>query len=378
VVFKHSGPAFASLTPAARKLYAPYPYSVNSTPWKGFKGKKGPWKIGFINFPVDNPWQVKLLAQLKAEFAKAKAKGLVEGSLQTYIQPSFATATPEQQSSAIAQMVRAGVDGILIHPLNAVAETPAIDAAGKAGVPVVLTSDVAPTSKYAINVFAQNNSPTYAGTLANMVKNGLIGEGKTVNVLMVRGIPGVTVEEAFYDAAVADLKACPGVKVVGTVWGRWNAATAKTEILKFLASHPDKVDLVFQSSVGGGVIAAFESAGRPIPVMNFGGASGGDLSWWAANKDTTAMKNAVGGQFGGFQVAYTTFRILLRVLAGDQIKARDIHIPASITTNANIDRFATKGKPLTWVGDIRGPLDGWGSDKLLDNYFTTTGKLPKF
>src|SRR5262249_16125657 len=152
----------------------------------------------------------------------------------------------------------------------------------------VLTSDVAPNSKYAINVFAQNNSPTYAGTLAQMKKHGLIGPGKTVNVLMVRGIPGVTVEQAFYDAAVADLKACPGIKVVGTVWGKWNAATAKSEIVKFLASHPEKIDLVFQSAVGGGVIQAFQEAGRPVPVMNFGGSSGGDLSWWLANKNTPA------------------------------------------------------------------------------------------
>src|SRR6266536_5189484 len=75
------------LSPQIRSWYGPYPYVVKGTPWATFKGKKGPWKIGFINFPVDNPWQVNLLSELKAEFAKAKAKGLVTGSLQTYIQP---------------------------------------------------------------------------------------------------------------------------------------------------------------------------------------------------------------------------------------------------------------------------------------------------
>jgi len=376
VIWKKQDPdgVLKTLPAAAQKRYGAYPYEVQGTPWTSFKKKPGPWKIGYISFPTDNPWKVSMLAQLKKEFAAAKAKGLVTGKLQTYIQPSWATATPEQQVSAIQQMVRDGVDGILIHPLNGIAETQAFDAAGRAGVPIVLTSDVAPNSKYAVNVFAQNNSPTYAGVLDRMQKNGLLGPGKTINVLQVRGIPGVTVEQAFYDASMADLKACgSSVNVVGTVWGKWNAATAKAEILKFLASHPQKIDLVFQSAVGGGVIQAFQQAGRPVPVMNFGGSSGGDLSWWLANKNTTAMKNAVGGQFGGFQVGHTTFGILLRILDGKGLKIRDLHLPASIVTSENIAKFATPGKPVTWIGDIRGPVDGWASDKMMNDYFVRPG-----
>jgi ribose transport system substrate-binding protein len=375
VVWKKQDPdkVLKTLPARAQARYGAYPYEVRATPWANFKKKPGPWKIGYISFPTDNPWKVSMLAQLKKEFAAAKKKGLVEGSLQTYIQPSWATATPEQQVTAIQQMVRNGVDGILIHPLNSIAETKAFDAAGKAGVPIVLTSDVAPNSKYAVNVFAQNNSPTYAGVLSKMKANGLIGNGKTVNLLQIRGIPGVTVEQAFYDASMADIKACPGVNVIGTVWGKWNAATAKAEILKFIASHPQKIDVVFQSAVGGGVIEAFEQAGRDVPIMNFGGSSGGDLAWWAENKNTVAMRNAVGGQFGGFQVGHTTFGILLRILDGKGLKIRDLHLPASIVTNANIDKFATPGKDVTWIGDIRGPVDGWANDKMINDYFKKPG-----
>jgi ribose transport system substrate-binding protein len=373
VVFKKQDPdgVLAKLSPAVRALYNVYPYEVRATPWATFKGKKGPWKIGYVSFPTDNPWKISMFSQLKKEFAAAKAKGLVEGSLQTYIQPSWATATPEQQSSAIQQMVRNGVDAILVHPLNAIAETPAFDAAGKAGVPIILTSDVAPNSKYAVNVFWQNNSPAYAGTLAKMKAAGSFKPGTTTNVLEVRGIAGVTVEEAFYNASVADLKACPGTKIVGTVWGKWNPATAKAEVLKFLASHPEKIDLVFQSSVGAGVIAAFQEAGRPIPAMSFGGSSGGDLAWLADHKSD--YKLWAGGQFGGFQVANTTLKIAMRILAGKGLKSRDIHFPVPLATTANIDQYATPGKPLTWIGDIRGNPNKFATNQVLNPYFTKPG-----
>lgn len=373
VTWKHSGSAWKSLSSSAQSLYQAYPYAVDATPWAHFKKKKGPWKIGYINFPINNPWQVTLTSGLQQQFAAAKKKGLVSGSLQTYIQPSTSTATPEQQDAAIMQMVHEGVDGILLHPLNAIAEAPTIDAAGRAGVPVVLTSDVAPNSKYAINVFSQNNSPSYAGTLDNMVKHGLIGKGKTTNVLMVRGIAGVTVEQAFYTAAMDDLKPCKGVNVVGTVWGQWNAATAKTQILTFLASHPQPVNLVFQSSVASGVIEAFQQDGRQVPVMNLGGSAGGDLTWWSQNKNTTFGQNAVGGIFGGFQVAYTTFRVLLRVLNGDGLKVNSISLPPVIATAKNISTYAYPGKPLTWIGDIRGPADGWANNTKLNLFFSKPG-----
>ena len=222
VTFKVKDPdgVLKTLPAAARKQYATWPYEVLSTPWKAFKGLKKPWKIGFISYPIGIPWQATLLSGLKKEFAKAKAKGLVTGSLVTNIQPSLATATPEQQIAAIQQMVRDGVNGILVSPLLTTPLGPAIDAAGKANVPVVVLSNVIPNSKYVVNVWGNNNSPASAG-VAGLVKKG--------NVLIVRGIAGNTVEQAFQDAAVANIKACPGLKIVGTVWGKWANGSAKTE-----------------------------------------------------------------------------------------------------------------------------------------------------
>ena len=52
------------------------------SPWAHSKPVKGPWKIGYIAFAATNPYNLHVIAGLKSQFAAAKAKGLVTGSLE--------------------------------------------------------------------------------------------------------------------------------------------------------------------------------------------------------------------------------------------------------------------------------------------------------
>jgi ribose transport system substrate-binding protein len=348
--------------------YGSWPYTVSSTPWSSFKGVKPPWKIGLIMFPIGSPWQAHLVSEVQREFAAAKAQGLVTGSLITYIQPSQATATPEQQIAAVEQMVRQGVNGILILPLAGTPLGPSVTAAGKAHVPVVVLDNVIPNSPYAINVWSQNNSPAAAG-VAGLVKSG--------NVLVVRGIAGNTVEQAFQTAAIHDIAACPGLKVVGTVWGKWTNASAKSAVLQYLTSHPgQKIDAVIQNGIMmAGIVDAFQSAGKPVPPISDGGCQGADLSWWLAHASTYST---VGVCFNGYQTAYTELRLLFRVLGGKGLKVNDVAIIPPIVTNKNLAVYATPGQPLSSTGENKGPLDAYCSNSCLDAYFTQPGTPGSF
>jgi len=365
VVYKAKDPdgVFKTLPKNIQARYGPYPYEIRKTPWEAFEGKPKPWKIGLITFPVGSPWLKNLITQVGTEFNKAKAKGLVEGTLQKYIQASYATATPEQQIAAIQQMVRDGVDGILLLPLAGPPLAPAIDEAGKAGVPVVILDNVIADAEYSVNVWSQNNSPAAAG-VAGLVKKG--------NILIVRGIAGNPVEQAFHDAAIADIKACPGLKIAGTIYGKWTNASATAETVKWLAANPDvKVDGVIQHGIMmAGIIQAFLQSGRPVPPISGGGCQGGELSWWLKNK---ATYRSVATCFNGYQTAWSEFRLLLRILDGRGLKVRDIHVPVPIVTNENVHVYATPGKPLSWPGEPRGPIDGWASNKFWDGYFKKPG-----
>jgi ribose transport system substrate-binding protein len=352
----------ASVPATVRTRYTTWVYPIGPSPWQHFAGVKPPWKIGLIMFPIGSPWQADLVSEVKREVNQAKAMGLVS-SLVTYIQPSQATATPEQQIAAIEQMVRSGVNGILILPLAGTPLGPAITAAGQAHVPVVVLDNVIPNSSYAINVWSQNNSPAAAG-VAGLVKQG--------NVLVVRGIAGNTVEQAFQTAAVHDIAACPGLKVVGTVWGKWTNASAKAAVLQFLTSHPGMpINAVVQNGIMmAGIVDAFQSAGKPVPAISDGGCQGADLSWWLAH---ASSYKTVGVCFNGYQTAYTELRLLFRVLAGKGPLLNDIAITAPVVTNANLAQYATPNQPLTSTGEPRGPLDAYCSESCLDAYFMHPG-----
>jgi ribose transport system substrate-binding protein len=359
----------AKLPAAVQARYANWAGQVTATPWTTYKGTKGPWKIGFITFPLTSPYNVDLVNEMKREFALAKKAGLVTGSLQLYVQPNISTATPEQQIAAIQQMVRDGVNGIMILPLAGQPLAPAIDAAGKAGVPVVVVDNDISNSKYVVNIFDDKQTP------ANAIEAGRIKKG---NVLIVRGLAGNSVEQPIENGTEAVVKSCPGLSTVGTIFGSWSAPAAKVAVTSWLAAHPGvKVNLVLQNgAMMAGIIGAFESAGQTVPPIADGGCQGGDLSWWLQHKSNYST---VGTCNSGFQTAYTAIQVLFRVLGGRGLKLRDIAVTAPVVTNANLAKYATPGKSLTWAGEPRGPLDArCGTVSCMNGYFNKPGTPGNF
>ena len=364
---------FKALPTSVKNRYNNWPFPVLNSPWTDHKKTKGPWKIGLISTPTGTPIDEDVIKEVQSEFAAYKKEGLVTGKLQLYVQPSLSTATAEQQIAAIQQMVRSGVNGILLKDFNAAAETPAVDAAGKAGVPVVIIDDVFPNSKYAINVFAERHSAPYAGVLKLLHGNG--------NVIYVRGIIGQTVELENYQLGLAAIKRCPGIHLVGTTPGDWSNAGAKSGLLSWFATHPTtKVDGVLNNDAEvAGIIEAFQQAGRKVPVLGHGGGEGGDLSWWAANVHnhsccvTKSGAEGVGEAASGFMEGYTVWGVLMRVLNGNGPKVNSVAVQLPLITDANITTVGTPGKPLTWGGEPRGPVDGYATDSYLNQFFRVPG-----
>jgi ribose transport system substrate-binding protein len=357
------GGVYATLSPALKDVYSSYPYALSASPWANSKPVKGPWKVGNISFAISNPFSEDALTGLEQQFAKAKAAGLVTGSLMTSIPATADESTPEQQIDAIQQMVREGVNVIILAPIGGASEAAAVDAAGKAGVPVILADSLIQQSQYGLSVWSQNQVAADAGTL------GLIKSG---NILIVRGIAGNEEDDVLYNQAIADLKDCPNVHVAGTIYGDWSAASAKTAVTQYLVSHPEeKISGVIQDgAMTPGIIEAFQASGLAVPPISEGECQGGDLSWWLAHESTY---QTVGGCINGFQSAYTYFDYAMRVLSGDGPKYNVASAPAPTITNANLSEFATPGLPLTSAAEQKGPITAWCDDTCLNQYFTTPG-----
>lgn len=354
---------FKTLSPELQKIYSSYPGELNESPWKGFK-KKGPWQIGLIGFPSINSYFKERLAGIEEEFEKAKSEGLVTGSLVTSIPGSPEQMTPESQISAIQRMVRQGVDLILLEPAGGTADKAAIDAAGEAGVPVVMADALMPGSKFAQPVLTDN----YSEALANAM--GIIKEGE---VLVVRGAEGNTLDEIVYQQAKADIESCPNMSEAGSVYGEYDDTTTKTVVQQFLASHPGELSgMVTQGGMVAGAVQALEAVGKEIPPIAMINPSGGALSWWLSK---TPEYEAAAQGLNGKQAAYTFWHVAMRLLDGKSPIANVLEIPAPSATNENLEEVAPKGKPLTFDGGPLGGPESWCGSKCLDQYFEESGEV---
>lgn len=353
---------FASMDPELQEIYASYPGELTESPWKDFE-KKPPWKVGLIGFPALNDYFKDRLEGLEEDVAEAEEKGLVEGPLVTSLPGSIEQMTPESQVSAIQRMVRQGVDVILLEPAGGTADRAAIDAAGEAGVPVVMADALMPGSKYAQPVLADNYSAALSGMLS------AVQEGE---ILIVRGAEGNTLDEIVYEQGQADLEQCPDIKVAGTVYGQYDDTTAKTVVQQFLASHPGQLaGAVTQGGMVAGTVQALEAVGQEIPPIAMINPSGGALSWWLENESSYSATAQV---LNGKEAAYTYFTAALRVLGGKGPKYNVLAIPAPTVTNENLAEVAPKGKPLTYTGPPLGDAKSWCSGECLDPYFEEPGE----
>ncbi len=359
---------YKTMPKSLQDIYGSYPDKLIASPWATTKIKaKPPWKIGYIAIGLSNPYNNDVLAQLKKEFSAAKAKGLVTGSLQVNIPPSLAQSTPESQISAIKSMVRQGVNAIIINPADSVAESPAMEQAGKQGVPIIL-GDVppAPGSKYQTSTWTQNQVEADAGTL------GIIKKG---DILIVRGVAGNQNDKVLYNQKVVDLKNCPDINVASVLYGNWDNAVAKNVVSQYLASHPQPLAGVLQDGgMFAGVVQAFESRGIKVPPVAIEQCEAGDLSWWLGKHPDYST---VAGCINGFQGGYTYFDVALRILANKGPKYNVLSMPAVTLDNTNLKAYAKPGLPLTSTEELPGPKTAWCDDTCLNKYFVHPGPATK-
>jgi ABC-type sugar transport system substrate-binding protein len=355
---------YASMPANLKAIYSSYPGELIQSPWATTKiTAKPPWKIGYIAFAITNQYNQDSLNGLKRQFAIAKKAGLVQGSLLTNIPATMAASTGEQQISAIQQMVRQGVNAIILEPVDSVAEAPAINAAGKAGVPVILAdTPPAPNTPYAVAAWSQNQVQADAGTL------GIIKQG---NIVIVRGIAGNENDVVLSNQAIADLKNCPNIHIAATLYGNWDEGTAKTVVAQYIASHPQPLaGLIQDGGMMAGIVQAYEANGQKVPVIADGECGGGDLSWWLAHKSTY---KTVAGCFNGFQGSYTYLDVALRVLDNKGPKLNVLEMPITPITNANLAEFAQPGLPISSQAEVGGPVTAWCDDTCLNKYFNVSG-----
>ena len=337
---------------------------VTKSNWENFKPKgPPPYKVAVVWGPATPGFNNIVGA---AVVKRLKASPLVESVTYQTMGPEVNVPTAlANVKNAIAKEV----DIIVLEPMLSVPFIDAADKAGKAGIPVVAVQAAIDTP----NVVNVGPNLVQSGAKANAQLFRVIGEKG--NVLRVQGIPGVPANADALTAEKLALKNCPNIKVTGEAFGAFATATAKSEVLKYLGTHPAKIDGVTQSgTMANGIMAAFEQNGRPMPVVNDIGPTSGSLAYWANNRGKYfGSGDAMGSQALGTGAA----NVALRILEGQGPRLTFITQSLPTLTEENLDDWATdKSATFTSVSQPEGPPNTFLNDDYLNPMFVN-GAPPK-
>jgi ribose transport system substrate-binding protein len=349
----------AALPKDVQEAYNLFPKAVGKSAWADWKpAGGGPYKIYFSPGNISTPF----IQDLQKEFDKLKASSDVI----TKVTTQDSNNNVQTQIQQIRQAVREKYDLLIVLPLSPAADAPVLEAAGKAGIPIITPLN-ASANEYVI------------GVEGNVILNGAsLGQGLVKimgdkgNVLEMQGIPGVPASDVVLKGADTVFKGCSGVKVAGRPVGQFVPSVGKAQTLQFLASHPGNVDGAVQ--VGGmatGIIQAFQQTGRKVPPIADAGATPGALAYWNQNKGK--YKGVALGQPPA-QMAEAAFNLALGLFAGRGVTMTDILQTPIIITDENLSEWVDPSWKLTTpIAYAPGPEGALLGQDYLDQFFAKSG-----
>jgi ribose transport system substrate-binding protein len=339
-----------------RDRYAGYPYAVRRSAWADWKPKHDP------PYTVGVQW-----AQLSTDFQVQVSEGVV-GALKknpdvgkVLFQSTGNNLDIGQQIAQTRALIRKKPDVIVLQELAPDAFIGVVEEAARAGIPVVVALDSVP-SPHAVNV--NYNGWKQPAASASVLVRQMGGKG---NLLTVRAIPGVGADVAAASAYAEVLRHCPNIKRAGTIYGNFAVATAKSETLKFLATHPQKISGVLQSAVmAPGIIDAFAQSGRPVPPVQDVTMMKASSAYWREHR---ATYRGVGMGVAVDDMASAIADVTGRMLDGAGVQTTDILGDAPVVTDENLAAWSDPSWTPKTSGVAPGPAGAFMRSGQLDAFF---------
>ncbi|MGH7072882.1 MAG: substrate-binding domain-containing protein [Stellaceae bacterium] len=319
--------ALSHVPAVARKYYDHYWYNapVTTNPYANWTPPKPPWQVCDSDSMLGTSWRTDLFNEIKklnAQYHKAgltKAKVLVTDSNNNI----------SVQLTQVNNLSREGCNIIISTPSNPTGLCQGFHDSRMQGV-LNITVESPVTCNEAINVGANQY---YGGReLAAWVGKELKGKG---NVLILSGVPGISTTIGLQAGSKAALAKWPGIHVLGVVYGFWNEATAKTQMVKWLATHPEKIDGIV--SYGDMAVAADEALkqfGRPLAVQSDGTNECAYIAYWHEHKLHSFALLAGGGSNG-----YEAFYVAMKMMFGQKPTTNMIWVPLPPINDAEAARL---------------------------------------
>lgn len=287
-------------------------------------------KVALSNNYAGNSWRQSMLKSWSDVADDAVKQKLVAAA------PTFTTAENQatEQVQQLQNLILQGFKGIAVDAVSPTALNGVIKQACAVGVTVVSFDGISSEPcAYRITVdFRQLGSMQ-----VNYMAKRLNGKG---NLLEIRGLAGVSVDDEIHQGIVDELKKYPGLKVVGSVHGDWTQTVAQKQVAGVLPTLPKIDGVVTQGGDGFGTAKAFAEAGRPIPIIILGNRQE-ELAWWAEQRKSGYQTLSVTIAPGASTFA---FWVTQQLLAGKKLP-HDIRMPLLEVKADELDAVLAKTPP---------------------------------
>ena len=236
-------------------------------------------KIALSNNYAGNSWRQAMLKSWGKVTGQAVKDGVVAEA------PAFTTAENQvtEQASQIQNLILQGYDAIVVNAASPKALNGAVKQACDAGI-VVVSFDgiVTEPCAYRIAVDFKKMGEIQVDYLAKRIPAG-------GNLLEIRGLAGVFVDDEISAGIHAGVKNHSQFKIIGSVHGNWAQDVTQKAVSGILPSLAKVTGVVTQGGDGYGAAQAFKAAGRPTPLIIMGNRFD-ELTWWKEQKDANSYE----------------------------------------------------------------------------------------
>lgn len=357
--------AIPKLPKELQPFYKGEPGNVGPSALSSFKSTaKPPFTIGYASTYAGNSWRAAGLEYLeKVVVPKYEELGLVKKLLVTQSEGDIPTQIQNEK-----QLLDQGANGLMTCcPAPGLEKS--VEYSHGQGVPfVAFTGGV--NSPYALSTTVNYYLAGYQE--AQSLAEELGGKG---NVVIVSGIQGAESSDGFDKGAEKALASFPDINFEGVIAGEWTDSIAKSEMLKFLGTHPQELNgVVAQAATETGVLQALLQSGREVPPITVGGEIG-PMCYWKNHPDWIKQ---------GFQMwppraeIELGFRVLLKTMLGQGPIIETITRPQATLTLAEVEKLLPEDCSESDTGWL--PLYGeeWMPEEQLEGFFNNPFPLSEW
>jgi ribose transport system substrate-binding protein len=232
---------------------------INTPDTGKWKSSPPPWRFGYSDITVHNPWRMTVWNEAKYEAEKYPK--LIKEMYQVE-----AGGDISKQIADIEDLIAKGVNALLISPGSPGALVPVIEKAYDKGIPVILLNGRINSEKFTSE--CEHDEFGMGWLFATWLGKQLNGKG---SIIGIKGLAGYKDATDRWNGALAGIAQYPGIKLLGSEFGQWSPVEGRRAATNLLAAYPHFDGILSIDPWGtAAILELMAAAGRPmVPTTGF-------------------------------------------------------------------------------------------------------------